>query len=76
MPDIGLTGPAMARHSSGRAAKGMAMQDRAREIEVLYVLYRQAFARFGPVALWNMRPVEHPTIGSALVAVNAALTFS
>jgi hypothetical protein len=35
-------------------------------------LYRQAFAEFGAVALWSMRPVEHPTPGAAL-AITAAL---
>ena len=35
-------------------------------------LYRRAFAEFGPIALWNMRPVEHPTPGAAL-AITAAL---
>lgn len=38
-------------------------QDRQREIERLY---RQAFTRFGAIALWSSRPVEHPTAGDAL----------
>jgi hypothetical protein len=35
-------------------------------------LYRHAFAEYGAVALWNMKPVEHPTPGAAL-AITAAL---
>ena len=34
-------------------------------------LYRQAFAEFGAIALWNMRPVEHPTEGNALAVAEA-----
>lgn len=29
-------------------------------------LYRQAFSDFGARALWSSRPVDHPTIASAL----------
>ena len=29
-------------------------------------LYRQAFADFGTLALWNLRNLEHPTITQAL----------
>ena len=29
-------------------------------------LYRQAFADFGTLALWNLRDLEHPTITQAL----------
>lgn len=43
--------------------RSMDMQERLIEIERLY---RQAFAEYGAVALWNMRPVEHPTPGAAL----------
>lgn len=37
-------------------------------------LYRQAFAEYGTVALWNMRPVEHPTPGAALAITSALRT--
>jgi hypothetical protein len=29
-------------------------------------LYRQAFAEFGPRALWSSRQLEHPTVATAL----------
>jgi hypothetical protein len=29
-------------------------------------LYRQAFAEFGPRALWSTRQIEHPTFTAAL----------
>ena len=32
----------------------------------LATLYRRAFAEYGTRALWNMRPVEHPTRADAL----------
>ena len=35
-------------------------------------LYREAFAAYGSVALWNMRPAKHPTPADAL-AITAAL---
>jgi len=38
-------------------------QRRQQEVEQLY---RQAFSRFGAVALWSSRPVEHPTASDAL----------
>jgi hypothetical protein len=38
-------------------------------------LYRQAFAEYGRVALWNMRPVEHPTPGAALAITQALRTY-
>ncbi len=43
-----------------------------REIERLY---RQAFAEYGVIALWNMRPVEPPTPGAALAIVAALRTY-
>ena len=43
--------------------------ERQREIERLY---RQAFAEYGTIALWNMRPVVAPKAGDAL-AITAAL---
>jgi len=47
----------------------MYTEDQLKEIERLY---RQAFADYGAIALWNMRPVEHPTPGAAK-AITAAL---
>jgi hypothetical protein len=44
-------------------------KDRLIEVQALY---RQAFRDFGPVALWNMRPVEQPAPADAL-AITAAL---
>ena len=49
----------------------MDAQDRLKEIERLY---RQAFAEYGAVALWSMRPVEHPTPGAALAITQALRT--
>jgi hypothetical protein len=43
-------------------------QERQKEIERLY---RQAFADYGAVALWNMRPVERPTSGAAMAITQA-----
>ena len=37
-------------------------------------LYRQAFADFGAVALWSLRPVDHPTPGAALAITGALRT--
>jgi hypothetical protein len=37
-------------------------------------LYRQAFAEFGPLAPWNMKPVERPTRGAALAITDALRT--
>lgn len=34
-------------------------------------LYRRAFAEFGAMALWSMRPVPQPTAGDALVVARA-----
>lgn len=48
-------------------------EERLREIEKLY---RQAFAEYGPVALWNMRPVEIPTPGAALAITPALRQYS
>jgi hypothetical protein len=46
-------------------------QEQLREIERLY---RQAFAEYGAIALWNMKPVEHPTPGAALAITPALRT--
>jgi hypothetical protein len=42
------------------------------QLQEIERLYRKAFAEYGAVALWNMKPVEHPTPGAAL-AITAAL---
>ena len=34
--------------------------------EELARLYREAFERFGPMALWSSRPVAVPTAGAAM----------
>jgi hypothetical protein len=49
----------------------MATDHRRTEIERLY---RQAFAEFGAIALWNMRPVDHPTPRAALALTTALRT--
>jgi len=38
-------------------------------------LYRQAFAEYSAVALWNMRPVTNPTLGAALAITSALRTY-
>ena len=50
----------------------MDRSDRARELERLY---RQAFAEYGPVALWNLAPADHPTPGAAL-AITPDMDFT
>jgi hypothetical protein len=47
-------------------------REQQREIERLY---RRAFAEYGAVALWNMRPVAHPTPGAALAITPALRTY-
>lgn len=47
-----------------------AMDDDTKQSEIER-LYRQAFAEYGTIALWSMRPVEHPTAGDALAITNA-----
>jgi hypothetical protein len=49
----------------------MDQSERLREIERLY---RQAFAEYGPVALWNLAPAELPTPGAALAITPALRT--
>jgi len=34
--------------------------------EAVVRLYREAFAAFGPLALWDRRPIPHPTLAQAL----------
>ena len=48
--------------------------DARERLEEIERLYRQAFADYGAVALWNMRPVEHPTPGAALAITPALRT--
>jgi hypothetical protein len=43
--------------------------------EDLVSLYRRAFAEFGTLALWNMRPVDNPTPAHALAITNALRTY-
>jgi len=38
------------------------------------ILYRRAFAEYGPRALWNMSPVEKPTPADALAITRALRT--
>ena len=38
-------------------------------------LYRRAFAEYGPRALWNMRPVDDPTVADALAITKALRTY-
>lgn len=46
-------------------------RDRQNEIKELYI---KAFTEFGAVALWNMRPVEHPTADDARAITKALRT--
>ncbi|MEQ1864391.1 MAG: hypothetical protein ABL996_07025 [Micropepsaceae bacterium] len=50
----------------------MSSEEKQREIERLY---RQAFAEYRAIALWSMRPVEHPKEGDALAITNALRTY-
>jgi hypothetical protein len=38
-------------------------------------LYRRAFAEYGPRALWNMCPSDHPTPADALAITKALRTY-
>lgn len=38
------------------------------------ILYAQAFRDFGTLALWNLRPAEHPTPADALAITQALRT--
>ena len=40
--------------------------DKQERLDEIARLYRQAFAEFGPIALWSSRPVANPTPGAAL----------
>ncbi|WP_158809815.1 hypothetical protein [Beijerinckia sp. L45] len=46
-------------------------QERLAEIKRLY---RQAFAEYGAVALWNMKALDEPTPGAALAITDALRT--
>ena len=48
--------------------------DTREQLKEIERLYRQAFADYGAVALWNMRPVEHPTPDAALAITSALRT--
>jgi hypothetical protein len=37
-------------------------------------LYRRAFEKYGLKALWNMRPLENPTLANALAITKALRT--
>ncbi len=49
----------------------MTENERHAEIENLY---RQAFAEYGSIALWNLRPAERPTAADALAITKALRT--
>ena len=49
----------------------MAKSPRLEEIERLY---RQAFADYGAIALWNLKPAEDATPGAALAITPALRT--
>ena len=51
------------------------IMDTETQLEEIERLYRQAFAEFGAVALWSMRPVDHPTPGAALAITSALRTY-
>ena len=42
--------------------------------EDIGTLYRAAFSEYGAIALWSMRPVEHPTYADALAITQALRT--
>ncbi|MBF0460504.1 MAG: hypothetical protein HQL87_03830 [Magnetococcales bacterium] len=46
----------------------------ASQAQAIDHLYRIAFQEYGALALWNMRPVEHPTPGDALAITPALRT--
>jgi hypothetical protein len=48
--------------------------DERQRLEAIERLFRQAFADYGAVARWSMRPVEHPTPGAALAITPALRT--
>jgi hypothetical protein len=50
------------------------MIDRTTELNDLFRLYRRAFDDYGTQALWNMRPLDHPTPADALAITKALRT--
>jgi hypothetical protein len=50
----------------------MTENERKAEIENLY---RQAFAKYGSIALWNLRPAEQPSAADALAITKALRTY-
>lgn len=48
--------------------------DKQERLDEIARLYRQAFAEYGPVALWSSRPVANPTPEAAL-AITYSLRF-
>jgi len=55
-------------------AENETMNDAPPETETFVTLYRRAFADYGTRALWNMRPIEHPTPADALAITRALRT--
>jgi hypothetical protein len=45
-------------------------------LEALADLYQRAFAEFGDIALWNVRPVAEPTPAPALAITPALRTYA
>lgn len=50
------------------------MSDRTVEAADFLSLYYRAFADYGTRALWNRRPIEHPTAADALAITKALRT--
>jgi hypothetical protein len=50
------------------------MSTKLADPEDLVSLYRRAFDEYGVRALWNMRPVEAPTLADALAVTQALRT--
>jgi len=48
--------------------------DKTKRLEEIARLYRQAFADYGAVALWNLAPAENPSPGAALAITPALRT--
>ncbi len=51
-----------------------AMSERKPEPDDFVSLYRRAFTEYGTKALWNMRPIEDPTLSDALAITKALRT--
>jgi hypothetical protein len=50
------------------------MTTETQQPEGLASLYRRAFAEYGTRAVWNMRPVEDPTLADALAITEGLRT--